>query len=224
MATARPDDNAMPASTVAWADLIEYVGPASLLVLIEMRMSAALQRRLQPEDVLQESLLQAWRDREQCRWQGIKSFRSWLLTIIDHRIRDAADHEQAFKRGGTNPPRSLAGPGAPSDGESAADFAPVGSTTPSRVAMYKEQAAAIRETLESLPTELRDVVRMRLLEQRPTEEIAVILGLGVSAIRHRFRKGAELYRRRLAVVLSTRIRSISPENSAPPPGDSASLD
>jgi DNA-directed RNA polymerase specialized sigma24 family protein len=54
-------------------------------------------------------------------------------------------------------------------------------------------AASLRE----LPRELGDVVRLRLFEDRTMAEIAQALGIGVEGVRHRFRRGAELYRAEL---------------------------
>ena len=194
-------------SAGVWDRLIEAVGPASLLAVIELRMGAALRRRISPEDVLQEALLHAWRDRAGHAWRGLKSFRNWLLTIIDHRIHDLAEEAQAQKRGGERPTvvfSALAG----SDGTSAAPL-PWDSTTPSRIAVYREQAEAMRAALAGLSDDLRGVVQLRLFEQLKVEEIAQRLNLGVAAVRHRFRKGAELYRRRLLAELATRSLSIS---------------
>lgn len=72
-------------SSEAWSELIDAVEPASLLVVIGARMSKALKGRYTEEDILQDVLLYAWRDRRQCEWRGLRSFRSWLLSIIDHR-------------------------------------------------------------------------------------------------------------------------------------------
>src|SRR5262245_58117053 len=84
-------------------DLIRSAGPASLLVVIESRMGRFLRERTSAEDILQDALLCAWRDRRECEWRGAKSFRSWLLSIIDNRLRDAMDYERAGKRGGGTP-------------------------------------------------------------------------------------------------------------------------
>ncbi len=220
-----PDDDSNPLlaeSASAWDRLIESVNPASLLVVIEHRMNAGLKRRVTPEDIWQETLLQAWRDRKRCEWRGIKSFRSWLLTIIDNRIRDTVAREGAAKRGGgtvTSPFSSLQ-----SSRSSASAFpAGIASTTPSRIAMFQEQAKTIRVVLDSLPDELRDVVRMRLLEQHSIEGIAERLGIGASAVRHRFRKGAELYQRRLSTELATRSRAVKSKKTTDRPPDPASM-
>lgn len=210
-------------SAQAWDDLIEAVGPASILVVIDTRMSDRLKRHIAPEDVWQETLLHAWRDRIGFEWRGLKSFRSWLLTIIDNRLRDLSAHHSAQKRGGDAPPVAfsvLERSGSQSTQESGYP-GPIGSTTPSRIAMYKEQAAAMEIALETLPEDLRCVVRFRLFEQLPVEEIAERLGIGVSAVRHRFRKGAEIYRRRLRAALASRSRAFSSESTNTNPADSS---
>ena len=60
---------------------------------------------------------------------------------------------------------------------------------------------AMSKSLEDLPEEVREVVRLRLFEDQEIAEIAEKLSLGESAVRHRFRKGAELYRERLRALL-----------------------
>jgi RNA polymerase sigma-70 factor (ECF subfamily) len=198
-------------SPEAWDRLIEAVGPASLLVVINARTSAKLKRVVTADDLFQSALLRAWRSRHDFQWRGLKSFRSWLLTIIDHCIRDAADHHEALKRGAgawTVPFSALDN----EDRSAASAFAgPVTTTTPSRVAIYREQSLAMQAALHALPDEVRDVVRMRLFEQRTMQEIAETLGLGVSAVRHRFRSGAASYHRRLVTELAS--RSVPPESS-----------
>jgi RNA polymerase sigma factor (sigma-70 family) len=198
-------------SPLVWDRLIDAIGPASLLLVIESRMSAALQRQLSPEDIWQDALLHVWRDRAQCRWSGVRAFRAWVLSIIDNRIRDAADRIQAAKRGGGRPPvmfSALERSTAEQSG-TAAFAGPAGSTTPSRVAIYREQAAAMHAALAELPDKSREIVRLRLFEQLPLREIAERVGIDASAVRRRLREGAELYQNRLTAALATRSQSLS---------------
>lgn len=185
-------------SPEAWDRLIEAVDPPSLLVVIERRMSTNLRGLHTPEDIFQEALLHAWRDRRGFDWRGVKSFRSWLLTIVDHRIHDAVDRQAAAKRAGGVPPVSLP-EGASTCGEPGF---PSVSTTPSRLAIYREQADLMGRALDGLPDDQREVVCLRLFEQASLEEIAARLGLGLSAVRHRFRKGSEIYAKRLERALA----------------------
>jgi len=174
-----------------------------LLAIINGRMSAALKQRFCAEDMLQETLAHAWRDRAKFQWQGLRSFRAWLLSIIDHRIRDTADHESAQKRGGGRTVLSLNTPTSESSSSEAFPPELSASTTPSRLAMFKEQAAAMERAMTALPDDFRDVVRLRLWEQREMKEIAGMLGIGVEAVRHRFRKGASIYREQLLMELTS---------------------
>jgi len=198
--------------------LIDSVGPAALLAVIYSRMGGRLHDRYAPEDVLQEALLHAWRDREQIEWRGARAFRSWLLTVIDNRIKDLADLESAQKRGGDRPTFREADLG----GESTVRMPePIGSTTPSKVASYREQAEVMRIAVEALPEELREVVWMRLFEQRRLSEIAELLGIGEAAVRHRLRKGSKLYQSRLFRELASRTH-VTQQDSAPEPGPNPS--
>lgn len=178
-----------------WERLVQAIGPASMLVCIENRMGANLRRRYSPEDIWQETLLHVWRDRSRCTWQGVRAFRRWVLTVAYNRLRDLAEHGAAEKRGGGRPDRSLAS-------RTGSVPPPVQSTTPSRIASDAEEARLMRAALESLPEELREVVRRRLFEEQPVAEVAAALGLGESAVKHRFRRGAELYRARLEALIS----------------------
>jgi RNA polymerase sigma-70 factor (ECF subfamily) len=189
-----------------WNQLIDAIGPSSLLVLIEGRLSAALRATLTAEDIFQDALLHAWRDREMCEWRGLRAFRAWMLTIIDRRIHYAAEQLAAQKRGGgagavrfAAVAGSTAGPttGGP-------ESIPAGSTTPSRVAIFREQAAAMHAALEALPDEQREIVRLRLFEQLTLDEIAARLDLTLAAVRYRFRRGAEAYQRLLRAQFSSR--------------------
>ena len=96
-------------------------------------MSAALRAVLSAEDILQDAFMHAWRDRRKLEWRGLPGFRSWLLTIIDHRIHDAADRHAAVKRDGGRAPVSLAAHVSAGTSSESAELAyPAGSTTPSK--------------------------------------------------------------------------------------------
>lgn len=200
-------------SPASWDALIDSINPAALLVAIESRMSHSLKKKLSAEDVFQETLLHAWRDRRSVAWQGPRAFRSWLLSIADNRIRDLADREFAQKRGGDAVivPFHHAGTGDATTKAGSESLAGMTSTTPSRVAIRREQAAAMSAALTALPEDVREVVRLRLFEQLTMEEIASRLGIGLSAARHRFRKGAEEYQTRLREHVSTGFDRAKPE-------------
>ena len=185
-------------SAESWNRLLEAVRPASILLVIEDRLGEALRRELTPEDVWQETLMYAWRDRERFEWRGLPSLRRWLITIATNRIREAAERAGAQKRGGGKAPVEFSAFISPSGNQ-----LPVGlqSTTPSRVCVYREQASIMRAALHQLDEELQEVVRLRLFDDRTLEEVADMMAIGVSAVRHRLRRGAIEYEGHLARML-----------------------
>ncbi|MBL8692478.1 MAG: sigma-70 family RNA polymerase sigma factor [Planctomycetes bacterium] len=189
---------------VEWERLIEAVGPPSMLVVLRSRMGRALAARTTPEDLWQETLLHAWHDRARFEWRGLRSFRSWLIQIAENRVRDLLDRDEAAKRGGGRAPKSLSAAVMETPRERSL-WPLAGTTTPSRVVQIHEEAQAMFEALESLDDEVREVVRLRLFEELEMEEVASRLELGLSAAKHRFRKGAAEYQRRLEV----RLKSLS---------------
>ncbi len=206
----------------AWQRLIDSANSASLLVVIESRLGPALRARLEPDDILQESLMQAWRDRGAARFETPRAFRAWLLTIIDHRIRDAAEHGAAKKRGGGLAPVRLGGESGESADGHGPGFEPSGSTTPSRLAVHREQAAAMLEALAGVPPEWRDVVRLRLFHQMTLNQVGEQLGISLAVVRTSLRRGSEVYRQRLraAGIGRSTLGSVSPR--AERAGESAS--
>ena len=214
------DNPLLTEDPAVWDDLIAGLDPASLLVLIEMRSSRALLARHSAEDILQSALAHLWRDRAKLEWRGRRAFRNLFLTIVDNRIRDLAERENAQKRGGGNQAVNasvLCGVGS-GDG-----FMPAcASTTPGAALLRRERAGAMLEALDALPEDHRYMVRMRLLEQRPMADIAQEMGIGLSAAYRLFRRAAELYEQQFAHSLGSRTdsrgreRDLAEKNPADP--------
>jgi RNA polymerase sigma-70 factor (ECF subfamily) len=187
-----------------WDAIIEEMRPAAMLVVIASSMSKSLQSQCTAEDIWQETLAAAWSAREQHRWQGPASFRAWIFEIARNRIRDAARNLQAQKRGGGRPAARFSE--LKSGGSSSfSRMLPPDSTTPSRLLMHAERAAAMQKALAALPPEIEPVVRMHLVEELTMEVIAERLGISVSAAWRRFRKGSALYTKMVADLASSRI-------------------
>ena len=144
----------------------------------------------------------AWRDREQHHWQGLRSYRAWLLGIAKNRIRNAAEWMDAKKRGGGQEVETFSTLLASRDGSVSA-LLPPHSTTPSRMAGHRERAAVMEAALRSLPPELEEIVRLRFFEQLTMNRVAERLRIPVPRARKRALRGAELYRIKLKEGLSS---------------------
>ncbi len=180
----------------SWDRLIAAVHPGSMLVAVRGLMSARLLQQFEPDDVWQEALLMAWRDRARLEWRGRAAFRRWLLEIARNRVRDLSDRTNAEKRGDARPFSVLAKAFDTGSGDD--HYAgPVQTTSPGRAVADREVAALMQAALDAVPEEHRDVVRLRLFEDLTMEEVAAHTGLGVEGVRYRFRHGLEAYRRAL---------------------------
>ena len=132
------------------------------------------------------------------------AYRAWFLTVIDNRLRDAGKREGAARRDARREVSFEPRPG--SEASRAEGELPelALTSTPLRRALVRERAEVMKAALAALPGELREVVRLRVFEERCTEDVARELGIGLSAAKHRFRKGAALYRERLQHEWATR--------------------
>lgn len=191
--------------------VIEAAGPDTAIAVIDRMMGVAVRGACEAEDVWQEALALAWRDRAQHVWQDVATYRRWLLAIARNRVRDIARAASREKRGGGARHALFSELGAPSAGSEAASlsqYLPPGSVTPSRVAGARERSKIVLAALAALPDDLEPVLRLHLLEERPMEDVAGELGIGVSAAWHRYRRAAVLYAQRLrALRLDSRARS-----------------
>lgn len=180
--------------------LVEAVGPDSCIVVVARMMSDELRRWCSPEDLWQEALALAWRDRDQHRFEGVSEYRRWLLAIARNRARDLARSLAREKRGAGRRTGLFSEEGG--EERPLSLFLPADSLTPSRIAGHAERARIMLDALTSLPAELEPIVRMHLFEERTMDSIAEELGLHLSAAWRRFRKGAALYGEALAVLRS----------------------
>lgn len=184
-----------------WMQIVESVGVESMLVVIHRRMGSRLLACCSPEDIWQQTLAHAWRDRARFRWDGTARFRAWLLAIADHRIHDELDRIHAQKREGEVGAQRFSELEASHD-RAASSFLPGITTTPERLAYYCERARIMRDALTGLPQDCEPLVRGHLFEEEPIESIAAALGISRTTAYARFRRGAELYAQRLRELLA----------------------
>ena len=140
-----------------------------LSVLVHYRMSDALRRDCDVEDLLQEIFLRASRDLAGFDYRGPSSLFRWLAHIAHHAIADAARKGSRAKRNGGTPVRfrSESNP---------AGYEPVDSNTPSRVLRQQETVGEWNAKLAALPEDYRDVIAMARLEGLTIAEIAERMG------------------------------------------------
>jgi len=166
----------------AIADFIAAHRP-QLMAFIERQLGAGLRRKVEPDDVFQETSAEAVRALPTAELGDRDPF-SWLCQIAERRIIDLHRHFfGAQKRD--------AGREVPLGSDRGSDSEPAGLinllvaslTTPSQAFSRNAREARLLEALAKLPEEQQSALRMRYIESLPSKQIAERLGKSDAAVR-----------------------------------------
>lgn len=140
-----------------------------LAILIYYKLDSQLRRTTDVDDILQETLLRAFRGIDRFHYRTPGSFLSWLSRIAEHVLVDEARFEGRLRRDGGEKVqfRSESNPAGPE---------PADSHTPSRVLAEQEGYASLLGRLDGLPEQYREVILLGKIEGLSTAEIAERLG------------------------------------------------
>lgn len=139
-----------------------------LAVLIRYKLGPQHRGKLDADDLVQETLLRAYRDLPQFTYRSPGSFMRWLSSIADHAIADAVRYARRVRRQGDEVRlRSESNPEGPE---------PADRLTPSRVLAQEERLQALLRKLDELPEHYREALLLAKIEGLTTEEISAHLG------------------------------------------------
>jgi RNA polymerase sigma-70 factor (ECF subfamily) len=148
---------------------------------IRSRLGEKLMQKVSAGDLVQDTFIQAFRSIERFRTGDLESFWTWLRAIARNAILKQAAHEGARKRGGGAEILRLQDP--LSREESAAtleDLLPGLGTSPSERMAREERFECLRQALDSLSPEHRQVILLARVKGLPMKEIAARMGKRVS--------------------------------------------
>jgi RNA polymerase sigma-70 factor (ECF subfamily) len=165
----------------ALAEFLQSHRP-QLMAFIERQLGAALRRKVEPDDVFQETSAEAVRALANLDLGEREPF-SWLCQIAEHKIIDLhRKHFGAQKRdAGREVP--LGSPGGETGQAGLINLLVASLTTPSQAFSRNAREARLQEALAQLPTEQREALRLRYVENLPSKEIAERLGKSDAAVR-----------------------------------------
>lgn len=140
------------------------------------------------EDVLMEALLKAYRSLGQLREAA--AFKAWLAQIARRLCWQMREREalapllqlSAMEDEGGE----LASPGEPLDVELA----------------RREMKTLLRQAIDELPTDAREIYLLRDVEERSGEDVAKKLGISVPAMKSRLHRARQAVRERLDTILA----------------------
>ncbi len=149
-------------SSVAIEELLTAYGDY-LRNLASQRLGSKLGGRVSPSDLVQETMLAAWRDFSSFRGEDAPQFSVWLRTILLRKISAAvASHLKSSKRDAQRE-QCISTAGGSSVVEVTKGL-PGREDTPSRIVSIGEETQLIRRLLEKLPEEYALVIRWRNIE------------------------------------------------------------
>ena len=139
-----------------------------LAVLAHYKLGSQLRRDADVDDILQETLLRAYRHIDQFKYQKPGSFMNWLGRIAGNVIAEMGRSQNRLKRAGEHVRfRSESNPGGPD---------PAHSHTPSRIFSENEALSLFLEKLDQLPEDYRRVILLSKVEGFTTSEVAERFG------------------------------------------------
>ncbi len=148
-----------------------------LRLLARARVGQDLQVRLDPSDLVQETLLEAQRDFRQFVGRSEAELAVWLRRILVRNLADQLKYHQSQKRdvGREQPLEALI--------EQAHEALAAPLSTPSKQASRREQAVVMASALARLAADYREVITLRHIEGRSFDEIAAQMGRSAGAVR-----------------------------------------
>ncbi len=141
-------------------------------LMAEQRLDRKLRAKINPSDVVQESLAKACNAIHEFRGSSQGEFQAWLGTIIQNQIHTARRQFHQQKRDVTREQTIAA------QAESRAEFLqPQADTlTPSSKAIAEEELSNLRSKLDQLPENYRQVIEYRSLQRMSFDEVAERMG------------------------------------------------
>ena len=140
------------------------------------------------EDVVQEAFLQVHLSASS--FDTARRFKPWLFTIAANKARDQ------LRSRARRPEMPLdATVGNQGDGQSFADFLADDMPTPDRNIEADEQRALVRQVVDEMPDNLREVLTLGYFHQFPYKEMAEILGIPLGTVKSRLHAAVQHFGR-----------------------------
>jgi RNA polymerase sigma-70 factor (ECF subfamily) len=153
-----------------------------LKLLARLQIAGDFQGKFDPSDIVQQTLLEAYRALPQFRGQTEPELAAWLRQILAHVLAHEIRRYRGTQQRDLVREVSLEQALAESSQRLGGLLAAPGSS-PSQQAAQREQELLLAEVLDRLPQDYREVIILRHLEELPHEKIAERMGRSAGAVR-----------------------------------------
>lgn len=146
------------------------------------QMDTAMRAKIEPEDILQQVYLEAFRAISHFTYQGKDSFLRWLYAILDRKLIDEHRALRAERRDVRREVKAIPSSGRQTTYVDLMARVMAGGATPSQDIRRDEALAVMGACLASLPTHYREVLKMRFIEGRPVADVAKVLDRSIGSV------------------------------------------
>lgn len=152
----------------------------------KISLSGPLQKRVSPSDILQDTLLNAYANKDQFRGATSREFHCWMLSIFLNRLADCLRHHIKVKC------RAIG-----QEEQPIADSADDYGQTPSAIARLNEDVGRLIESLQALNAKDQEVLFLRYWDGLDFKEIANRLNVCEGTIKYRWKRAIDLLAKRI---------------------------
>jgi RNA polymerase sigma-70 factor (ECF subfamily) len=167
-----------------------------LEVLARVHLDSRLRGKLDPADLVQQTLLRAYAALPEVRNRSPEVLASWLRRILARTLADTVKHYHRDRRD-VNLERSLQ-TDLDRSSSGLASWLAADQTSPSVAAQRNEELLRLADALADLPDPQREVVILKHCRGQTLQQIADHLGRSVPSVASLLRRGLEALRHRLA--------------------------
>jgi RNA polymerase sigma-70 factor (subfamily 1) len=188
---------------------------------VRLRLVKALRQRIDPEDVVQESLLKAYSSIWTCEWRGEAAFYRWLATVAEHVLHDLERRHLLSKKAGANRELPLATPMARDESGlgQLGDFLRASGVSPSKAMRRDERFERLQSALDTLSPEHREVLLLARVQGVAVTDVARRLGKSRGAVSMLILRALRELRAAFGHTDSLGLPERSLEDGSPPVGD-----
>jgi RNA polymerase sigma-70 factor (ECF subfamily) len=161
-----------------------------LLLLARAQLEPGLRAKLDPSDVVQQTLVKAHQNLEQFRGQTSAELAGWLRRILANTLIDAARKYGREQGRQQSLERDLEQSSARLEAWLAAD-----QTTPSEVLQRQEEVLSLARALAQLPDDQRTAVELHHIHQGSVSEIAARMERTEASVAGLLRRGLATLRK-----------------------------
>lgn len=156
-----------------------------LLALAVARMDPRLRPRCDASDIVQETMLEAFRDFRQFRGQQESEFLGWIRQILAHNLAGAVKQHLLVEKRDIRKEIATEAQLAANESrlEMRENWFVDSAASPSSIVQRQEQLQSVLDRIAKLPNHYRDVLLLRHIEELSFDEVAQRLGKSSGAVR-----------------------------------------